>query len=263
VWLLRMIPSGRLGCMADLQRLRRVWIRPAAHGTQSSNVGRFPVVEVLHTFYEPPADAVLTRWRTEVLAGFEFTINAWQIVTHESNSPTCRRLKRPLSDSERGRVGAFRVTPPVLAGWRRTLECAQVLGATAVLPQCPKSFRPTANNIARLRHFTSQLTRPAARLLWEPRGEWPTRLFTELCAERDLVHVVDPMRAETVTPEQTTGRPTMGCKAPLVRGVYTPIPSYASCATWSTADRHRTQCSTTCPAQATPSGSSPCSHKRW
>jgi uncharacterized protein YecE (DUF72 family) len=45
--------------------------------------------------------------------------------------------------------------------------------------------------------------RPAGRLLWEPRGDWPTALLAELCADLDLVHVVDPMQGETVTPEQT------------------------------------------------------------
>ena len=171
--------------------------------SQSSYVRRFPVVEVQHTFYEPPADAVLTRWRRQVPTSFEFTIKAWQLVTHESNSPTYRRLKEPLPDSSRGQVGAFRTTYPVLAGWQRTLECARVLQATAVLLQCPRSFRPTAVNVARLRSFLSRVERPAGRLLWEPRGEWPTQLLTELSAELNLVHVVDPMHTETVTPEQT------------------------------------------------------------
>ena len=78
-----------------------------------------------------------------------------------------------------------------------------MLRATAVLLQCPGSFRPTAENVGRLRTFVSQVERPAGRLLWEPRGEWPTQLLTELCAELDLVHVVDPMQTETVTPERT------------------------------------------------------------
>jgi uncharacterized protein YecE (DUF72 family) len=171
--------------------------------SQSAYVRRFPVVEVQHTFYEPPADAVLRRWRTQVPDSFEFTIKAWQIVTHESNSPTYRRLKQALPNSARGQVGAFRTTPAVLAGWQRTLECASILRATAVLLQCPRSFRPTAENVERLRSFMSQVKRPAGRLLWEPRGEWPTQLLADLCAELDLVHVVDPMQTETVTPEQT------------------------------------------------------------
>ena len=171
--------------------------------SQASYVRRFPVLEVQQTFYEPPADAVLARWRTQVPEGFEFTIKAWQIVTHESNSPTYRRMKRPLPDSARGRVGGFRTTPEVLDGWQRTLDCARVLRATAVLLQCPKSFGPTDENVERLRRFVSQAERPAGRLLWEPRGAWPTQLLRELCAELDLVHVVDPMQGETVTPERT------------------------------------------------------------
>ncbi|GGN10423.1 hypothetical protein GCM10009721_43050 [Terrabacter tumescens] len=171
--------------------------------SQSSYVRRFPVVEVQNTFYDPPADAVLTRWRTQVPTDFEFTMKAWQIVTHESNSPTYRRLKEPLSESAHGQVGGFRTTPEVLAGWQRTLECSRLLRATAVLLQCPKSFRPTKENVARLRDFVSHVERPDGRLLWEPRGEWPTQLLEELCAELDLVHVVDPMQSETVTPEHT------------------------------------------------------------
>jgi uncharacterized protein YecE (DUF72 family) len=171
--------------------------------SQSSYVRRFPVVEIQHTFYEPPADAVLERWRRQVPADFEFTIKAWQVVTHESTSPTYRRMKDPLPTSARGQVGAFRTTPAVLAGWERTVECARILRATAVLLQCPAGFRPTADNVDRLRTFVQQVRPPAGRLLWEPRGEWSTQLLTELCTELDLVHVVDPMKTETVTPEQT------------------------------------------------------------
>jgi uncharacterized protein YecE (DUF72 family) len=100
-------------------------------------------------------------------------------------------------------VGGFRTTPHVFEGWQRTLECARVLRATAVLLQCPKSFRPTADGVGRLRSFLAQAERPDGRLLWEPRGEWPTSLLAELCAELDLVHVVDPMQTETVTPDRT------------------------------------------------------------
>jgi uncharacterized protein YecE (DUF72 family) len=164
---------------------------------------RFPLVEVQHTFYEPPDDTLLRRWRADVPRTFEFTIKAWQLVTHESGSPTYRRMKRPLPEEHRGQVGAFRTTSPVLGAWARTLECATLLRATAVLLQCPRSFRPTADNVERVRTFLTTVERPDARLLWEPRGEWPVELLSELCAELDLVHVVDPMQTETVTPEQT------------------------------------------------------------
>ena len=166
-------------------------------------VRRFPLVEVQQTFYDPPADAVMARWRAMVPPAFEFTMKAWQIVTHESSSPTYRRLKRGLPDEHRGQVGSFRSTPPVLDAWRRTLECAHLLRASAVLLQCPRSFRPTSDNVARMRTFLGSVERPAGRLLWEPRGDWPAALVLELCRDLALVHVVDPVQTETVTPEQT------------------------------------------------------------
>ena len=169
----------------------------------STYVRKYPLVEVQHTFYEPPADNLLVKWRKESPFRLEFTIKAWQVVTHDSSSPTYRRMKRPLPEEHRGQVGSFRSTPPVLAAWARTLECARLLKATAVLLQCPRSFRPTAENVARLRTFVQTVERPEGRLLWEPRGEWPVELLRELCGELDLVHVVDPMQTETVTPEQT------------------------------------------------------------
>ena len=170
---------------------------------RASYLRRFPLVEVQHTFYEPPADALLARWRSGVPKDFEFTIKAWQLITHESGSPTYRRLKRPLPPEHRGQVGAFRVAPPVLEAWERTLECARILRATAILLQCPRSFRPTAVNVDRMRTFLTFVERPATRLLWEPRGDWPAPLIDELCRDLDLVHVVDPMQTETLTPEHT------------------------------------------------------------
>jgi uncharacterized protein YecE (DUF72 family) len=167
-------------------------------------VREFPVVEVQQTFYEPPRDATMRRWRAEAPAGFEFTLKAWQLVTHDGTSPTYRRLRRPLSEVERADVGSFRMTPIVVAAWRRTLECVAILRATAVLLQCPRTFRPTDENLERLRAFFATVERPAGvRLLWEPRGDWPRGVIQQLCRDLDLVHVVDPFVAATVTPEQT------------------------------------------------------------
>ena len=162
----------------------------------------FRVVEVQQTFYDPPRDATLVRWRRAAPAGFEFTLKAWQLVTHEASSPTYRRLRRPLPAADRAQAGAFRLSPVVLRAWERTLECARLLRATAILLQCPRSFRPTEENVARLRAFVAEAERPeGVRLLWEPRGEWPPGLVRALCTELDLVHVVDPFVNETVTPE--------------------------------------------------------------
>lgn len=160
----------------------------------------FPVVEVQQTFYQPPTAGVMRRWRTTTPPELEFTIKAWQLITHTAASPTYRRLKRELTAQERKEAGGFRDSPIVQEGWRVTVECARMLGATSILFQCPASFRPTDENIARMDAFFRRLDRPdGVRLLWEPRGPWPADVVAALCRSHDLVHVVDPFVNPTVT----------------------------------------------------------------
>lgn len=159
----------------------------------------FPVVEVQQTFYEPPGEAVMRRWLATMPAGFEFTLKAWQLITHESKSPTYRRLKRPLDEQERATCGGFRDSAIVRAAFESTLRCVKLLRASTLLFQCPASFRPDAENVARLRHFVLNIARPLCppglRLAWEPRGRaWTEQaaLAVDLCRELELVYVVDP-----------------------------------------------------------------------
>ena len=167
-------------------------------------VREFPVVEVQQTFYEPPRDETMRRWRGEAPTAFEFTLKAWQLITHAATSPTYRRLRRSLTATDRQGAGGFQRSPIVLAAWARTLDCVRLLGATAVLLQCPRSFRPTNENLDRMRVFFETVERPAGvRLLWEPRGPWPTDVTEKICHEIGLVHVVDPFVGPTVTPEAT------------------------------------------------------------
>ena len=167
-------------------------------------VSEHPVVEVQQTFYQPPRDETMRRWRHEAPDMFEFTVKAWQLVTHDATSPTYRRLRAPLTDRERAEAGGFRASPTVLAAWTRTLECVRLLRATAILLQCPASFTPSDENVARLRAFLATVERPAGvRILWEPRGPWPAAVVLELCRELGIAHVVDPFVSQTVTPEAT------------------------------------------------------------
>lgn len=163
---------------------------------------RFPVVEVQQTFYQPPQIETLRRWREDAPPDFEFTIKAWQLITHEGASPTYRRMKRELTEKERDECGAFRPTKIVREGWQVTRDCAEALGARRILFQCPARFKPSEINVANLRRFFSKVERASYVFLWEPRGEWPRELVGELCRELELVHVVDPLVERTATPER-------------------------------------------------------------
>jgi uncharacterized protein YecE (DUF72 family) len=166
----------------------------------------FSVVEVQQTFYQPPALRTLEKWRGAVPASFEFTLKAWQLITHEASSPTYRRLREQLSQQQRGEAGAFGLNATVLYAWRRTLACARMLGSRCVLFQCPARFAPTRTNKANLRDFFREikpelLSSSGAGLLtcvWEPRGQWEAEEVRELCEELGLVHGVDPFQQSPV-----------------------------------------------------------------
>ena len=169
---------------------------------QAEYTGRFPVVEVQQTFYQPPAVETLKGWREDAPPDFEFTLKAWMLITHEARSPVYRRLKRVLTEAEREGTGGFRASKIVREAWAKTLSCIEALDARRVLFQCPASFTPVAPNIKRLRRFFSSIERPnKLQLLWEPRGDWPREVTGALCRELELVHVVDPFAARTTTPE--------------------------------------------------------------
>ncbi|MDX6304757.1 MAG: hypothetical protein QOI77_1726 [Blastocatellia bacterium] len=162
----------------------------------------FSCVEVQHTFYQPPQPKTLERWRREMPADFEFTLKAWQLITHDAKSPTFRRLKRKLAESEKHEAGYFRPTAIVKEAWEVTRAAARTLRTKTILFQCPASFRQTKENIANLEKFFSAIDRQDLTLCWEPRGNWDNAIVASICADLELCHVVDPFVAKTMTPSR-------------------------------------------------------------
>ena len=167
----------------------------------------FRVVEVQQTFYDPPPPVTLERWRAEAPVDFEFTMKAWQVITHLGTSRTYRRLRSPFSERARSEAGGFRVNDTVLGAWETTLAAARILRATAILFQCPPSFRPTCENTDAMRRFFATIHRPPdVRFLWEPRGPWADDVVRSVCRDLDLIHAVDPFIRPSLTPELTYWR---------------------------------------------------------
>jgi uncharacterized protein YecE (DUF72 family) len=161
----------------------------------------FSCVEVQQTFYQPPQLATLERWRKQVPPSFEFTLKAWQLITHSSQSPTYKRLTKKLTALEGREVGYFRPTELVDEAWQYTLACAQTLQATTILFQCPASFTQTDEHIEHMVRFFSRIDRQGLRLGWEPRGAWEDSVVQALCETLGLWHVVDPFMHQTMTPQ--------------------------------------------------------------
>lgn len=159
-------------------------------------------VEIQHTFYQPPQVKTLEKWRSEMAEDFEFTLKAWQLITHESTSPTYKRLKKKLTEKEAEESGFFKPTDIVQDGLETTLACARALKARTILFQCPAKFTQTADNIKNLRRFFKKADRGEMNFAWEPRGPWEDKVVKKICDDLGLWHCVDPFVRRTVTPER-------------------------------------------------------------
>ena len=160
---------------------------------QARYVNAFDAIELQTTFYQPPGDAVARKWKLQARPAFRFCMKAWQLITHTPSSPTYRRMKFGIADSEKELYGSFRPTEQVAFAWQRTREIAKIINAQVIVFQCPASFLPTCENISNLERFFQEIDRGTSIIAWEPRGEdWTDQLVRAICAANRLVHCVDP-----------------------------------------------------------------------
>jgi uncharacterized protein YecE (DUF72 family) len=171
------------------------------HTTKEEYALKFSVVEIQETFYQPPQIKTLEKWRTLVPPNFEFTLKAWQLITHEAKSPTYKRLKRTLTDQEKTDTGYFKPSQIVNEAWEITQTCATALKAKTILFQCPASFKENRENIVNLKRFFESIERRAFNFAWEPRGDWLASTIKSICEDLHLWHAVDPFLMRTVTPD--------------------------------------------------------------
>ena len=154
----------------------------------------FSCVEVQQTFYHPPNLETLARWRGEAPEWFEFTIKAWQLITHPPQSPTYRRLRMDIPAEKSDCYGLFRPSDELWAAWEIMIKVAEALDSRIIVFQSPPSFVPSAENRAHMDEFFQRIERGEFVLAWEPRG-WREEEASNICQKLDLIHVVDPLKA--------------------------------------------------------------------
>lgn len=154
----------------------------------------FKLIEIQRTFYQLPQLKTAEKWCQSAPKDFEFTMKAWQLITHEPRSPTYRRLRDKIDTAKYDRYGSFKPTAEVSEAWYRTASFAQQLGVTIVVFQCPATFRSTEENIKNFRNFFNSIDRKDLAFAWEPRGFWLEDVVRQLCEELQLIHCVDPFK---------------------------------------------------------------------
>lgn len=153
----------------------------------------FNVVELQSTFYDIPRRSTVENWRKRVPSHFEFTVKAFQGITHPPSSPTWRRCRIPVD--QRANYGMFKPTKEVMEAWNTMLEICKILKAKVCIFQTPAAFKATNENIENLKTFFTEIDRGNLILCWEPRGAgWTRDIVYDICRELSLVHVTDPFK---------------------------------------------------------------------
>ena len=177
------IPNVRIGCCGFAM-------------AQATCFRTFSCVEIDSSFYQLPRVETAARWRAAAPSDFDFSLKAWQVITHRASSPTYRRTR--LDPRDREYCGDFGFNPTIRWAWDQTYAVAKALCATFVVFQSPQSFSPSKENIANLRRFFERAKRGKFHMGWEPRGKWSAELIASLCRELDLVPIVDPLSTKPI-----------------------------------------------------------------
>jgi len=153
----------------------------------------FLCVELQNTFYQPPKklDTLITL-RKEAPSSFEFTVKAWQIITHPQDSPTYRRLKEKWGDPKN--YGFFKPTEEVFSAYERIREIAKILKAKAILFQTPPAFQETQENLKNMYQFFKKIKRDKLLLFWEERGNFSEESIRKICKDLNIYYACDPFK---------------------------------------------------------------------
>ncbi|MCD6583659.1 MAG: DUF72 domain-containing protein [Candidatus Omnitrophica bacterium] len=159
--------------------------------------GNFNCVELQNTFYQPPQKLeTFYKLREEAPPAFEFTVKAWQIITHPKTSPTYRRLKKDIGNPHN--YGFFKPTKEVFAAFKRIYEVANSLKAKIILFQMPPNFKENKENIDNMYKFFSRIEKGNLTFCWEERSGFKEATIRRICKDLNLIHVVDPFKKEPV-----------------------------------------------------------------
>lgn len=136
----------------------------------------FDIVEVNSTFYKLPKVSTAERWRDQALQvnkNFEFVVKAFKGITH---------LQKFSDDS-------FEL-------FEKVKTIARALEAKTILFQTPASFKPTEQNINKLKHFFKNIDRERFKIALELRwaNTWNKDVVTKLFRDLKIEQCIDCLR---------------------------------------------------------------------
>ncbi len=160
---------------------------------------RFEVVELQSTFYKLPLPNTALRWRNSVPEEFEFTMKAFQGITHPISSPTWRRAGSQKPKERQEAYGHLQLTEENFECWRKTLQIFQLLKATFCVINLPPSFSRTEENVKRLLNFFKGSNINIGIEFRHPSWFKDSQQTAEDLKKIGAVHIVDPLVTKPLT----------------------------------------------------------------
>ncbi len=165
-------------------------------GKKADYFKNFEVVEIQQTFYKLSKLETAKKWREEAPPNFEYTMKAWQLITHKATSPTYRKAGIKIEEDKKDKYGFFQPNNEVFSAWEKCKEFAKELNAKIIVFQCPSAFKETKENVRNIKEFFGSIEKDFI-YAWEPRGDWKKETIVEICKEFNLIHCVDPFKNES------------------------------------------------------------------
>jgi Uncharacterized conserved protein len=158
----------------------------------------FKVVELQNTFYELPNPEWAINIRKEAPLDFEFTVKAWQVITHPHTSPTWKKMKqKPAGTLEN--YGYLKPTRENIEAFEKTLETSRILNAKVIILQTPSSMPDTSETLRKVDEFFEKI-KPYIKdelIGWEIRGPLLSNTqLKKILEKHDIINVVDIFRVK-------------------------------------------------------------------
>lgn len=161
----------------------------------------FPLIELQSTFYKLPMLSTTKRWRGEVPKDFEFSLKAFQGITHPILSPTWRKAGKQKPTKNVENYGHLKPTKENFECWDKTMEIYKALDAKAIVIQLPPSFEAKDEMLNDAINFLSSIKKPKILCIELRHKSW----FKDLTKAKKLfekvnaIHVTDPLVMKPLT----------------------------------------------------------------
>ncbi|ADN51591.1 DUF72 domain-containing protein [Vulcanisaeta distributa] len=173
--------------------------------SRSKYYSLFKVVELQETFYDLPTQERMSNLKREAPADFQFTVKVFQGLTHTSDSPTWRKIRRARLTGDSGNYGLLKPTRENFELWDEFVNVTKPLNPVFYVFQTPPSMEITEDSVRDVIEFFRTIG-GSDRIGWEPRGISYNNvdLLRRVFEETGIVHVVDPFRHEVLVPRDVT-----------------------------------------------------------